>query len=101
LDTLADELEHKATCTTATTAKQALPMDSHHQQQICCDAVGAARSALDRVGLVVWSFPSSSNLSDAPYRDDTVLMHSVLDGVMQQIDIVNTVIASGACSLVG
>eukprot|EP01050_Picozoa_sp_SAG11_P014104 SAG11_NODE_1704_length_4417_cov_1.891616_4_plen_97_part_00 len=65
---------------------------------LCCGVVGAARAALDRVGEVVWDFPSSSNLSSAPYSDDVALMHSVLDGVLYEIEHVKAVLASGACS---
>ena len=66
---------------------------------LCCGVVGAARAALDRVGEVVWDFPSSSNLTSAPYSDDVALMHSVLDGVLYEIEHVKAVLVSGACSV--
>ena len=61
---------------------------------MCCNAARSAKAALDRVGDVVWGFPSSTNLSSATYSDDVVLMHSVLDGVLEQIHHAKTVLAA-------
>eukprot|EP01048_Picozoa_sp_COSAG05_P026283 COSAG05_NODE_7090_length_857_cov_1.002639_1_plen_71_part_00 len=63
----------------------------------CCSVMASSRMALDRVSEVVWDFPSSSNLSSAPYSDDTVLMHAVLDGVLHQIERVKRLVAYGTC----
>ena len=59
--------------------------------------IASSRMPLDRVSEVVRDFPSSSNLSSAPYSDDTVLMHAVLDGVLHQIERVKRLVAYGTC----
>ena len=63
----------------------------------CCTVLASSQAALDRVSEIVWDFPSSSNLSSAPYSDDTVLMHAVLDGVLHNIGSAKRLLASNAC----
>lgn len=93
LDALSGELESRARCDGKHLNRTDIfPRDIGtllHE----CGVVRDAKAALDAVGSVVWEFPASKNLSDAPYSVNVTLMHDVLDTVARQIMVVQDTLA--------
>jgi hypothetical protein len=90
LDALADELE--VTAAASQRASEA-PQGADRRSRVH-GLVRGARAALDAVGSVVWEFPASKDLRDAPYSVNVTLMHNVLDCVARQIEAVQAALVA-------